>query len=321
MSDDTAGGRQDRLVHDAIAAWRDKLVNLSRTNRLLNFRAARTSAVTIVDPDPAEIVRDLASGAVFSFRGPSVDMSKEPEPEPGPATRRRVGVLRTSTGGTDLSGALRNLLRRSHQEFLDRGLRILYLAVGVLEWSDETGTAYSSPLLLIPVELERTGPRQLPHLRAAEDDPVLNPALALKLGELDIRLPGLQDLDAVDPATVLDQVRAAVAGRRGWKVEDKAILSYFTFAKEAMYRDLLDNEARIAAHPAVTALAAGGRGEQVGDFGFDEIEDRDVDRLAPADRTPLVLDADSSQRACIAAAVDGRSFVMDRPPGTGKSQT
>ena len=321
MSDQTADDRQGRLVRDAIASWRDGLVNLSRTNRLLNFRAVKTSAVPIVDPDPAEIVRKLVAGAVFSFRGPSVEMSKEPEPEPGPALRRRTVVLRTSTGGNDLSGALRNLLRKSHQEYLDRGLRILYLAVGTLEWADVTGMEYSSPLLLIPAELESTGPRQLPHLKAAEDDAVLNPALALKLGEMDIRLPAVQDLDAVDPATVLDQVRSAVAGRRGWRVEEKAVLSYFTFAKEAMYRDLLDNEARIAAHPAITALAAGGRGEQVGSFGFDEIEDRDVDRLAPADRTPLVLDADSSQRACIAAAVEGRSFVMDGPPGTGKSQT
>jgi predicted ATPase with chaperone activity len=32
-----------------------------------------------------------------------------------------------------------------------------------------------------------------------------------------------------------------------------------------------------------------------------------------------VLDADASQRAAIAAALDGRSFVMDGPPGTGKS--
>ena len=37
--------------------------------------------------------------------------------------------------------------------------------------------------------------------------------------------------------------------------------------------------------------------------------------------TPLVLDADSSQRSCVAAAVAGHSFVMDGPPGTGKSQT
>src|SRR5262249_57417662 len=33
------------------------------------------------------------------------------------------------------------------------------------------------------------------------------------------------------------------------------------------------------------------------------------------------LDADASQRVCIAAALAGRSFVMSGPPGTGKSQT
>ena len=32
-------------------------------------------------------------------------------------------------------------------------------------------------------------------------------------------------------------------------------------------------------------------------------------------------DADATQRQCIAAATAGCSFVMDGPPGTGKSQT
>ncbi|MHC6176611.1 DUF3320 domain-containing protein [Glutamicibacter sp. X7] len=34
-----------------------------------------------------------------------------------------------------------------------------------------------------------------------------------------------------------------------------------------------------------------------------------------------MLDADSSQRVAVAAALAGKSFVMDGPPGTGKSQT
>ena len=34
-----------------------------------------------------------------------------------------------------------------------------------------------------------------------------------------------------------------------------------------------------------------------------------------------VLPADATQRQCINASVDGNSFVMDGPPGTGKSQT
>ena len=323
MSDEPVEGRRDRLVREAIGAWRDGLVNLTGSNRLLNFRPRKTSAVPVTDPGTPEVVRRLKSGAHFSFRPSAVETSDEPEPERVlPAVARgRAGVLHTDMAAKELAGALRNLLRRSHQEFLDRGLRILYLAAGTLEWTDETGASYSSPLLLLPVELQPTGPRQLPHLRMTDDDPVMNPALSLRLAQSDVVLPALTDLDDLDPEAVLRQVRSAVAGRREWQVQDTLVLSYFTFAKETMYRDLLDHEELITQHPAVVALAAGGRGEDVGDFGFDEIQDQDVDRLAPVDRTPLVLDADSSQRACIAAAVEGRSFVMDGPPGTGKSQT
>ena len=37
-------------------------------------------------------------------------------------------------------------------------------------------------------------------------------------------------------------------------------------------------------------------------FYFEEIPDRDIDEKAPPEEVPLILDADSSQRACIAAA-------------------
>lgn len=71
----------------------------------------------------------------------------------------------------------------------------------------------------------------------------------------------------------------------------------------------------------VAALASGGRGEASSKFFFDEITEDEVDRQAAPESTPVILDADSSQRASIAAALAGRSFVMDGPPGTGKSQT
>jgi len=46
-----------------------------------------------------------------------------------------------------------------------------------------------------------------------------------------------------------------------------------------------------------------------------------MDEVQEPESAAIVLDADSSQRRCIAAALDGRSFVMSGPPGTGKSQT
>jgi hypothetical protein len=198
---------------------------------------------------------------------------------------------------------------------------VLYVAIGLLDWTDDDGTGMASPLLLVPVELVRTGPRQLPVLEVGEDDAVVNPALTLRMQQSGITLPVVDDLEDVSLPDLLGRIAAAVAGQKGWGVRDEVLLSCFSFHKEAMYRDLLDNADRIAGHDAIVALATGGRGQQIEWFWFDEIPDERIDTDAPPETAPLVLDADASQRACIAAAVEGRSFVMDGPPGTGKSQT
>jgi very-short-patch-repair endonuclease len=312
-------------------SWRDGLVNLTASNRLLNFKPRKTSAVRILAPGSAEITRGLNSKTDFIFLPPvgpeSNDEDGGTEVHAGPGgsggSRRRRAMcgLNTELPRSELANALRNLLRRSNQDFLDRGLWVLYLAVGTLTWDDETGSRFSSPLVLLPVELVSLGRNQLPYLRAAEQDPVVNPALALRLGQSGVALPTIDELEGADPDDVLAKFRVAVPSEKRWTVEDSVVLSYFTFAKEAMYRDLLENESLIADHPAIAALAAGGRGSEVGDFHFEPIPDSETDLRAAATGTPLVLDADSSQRACVAAAVEGKSFVMDGPPGTGKSQT
>src|SRR5690606_6577443 len=45
------------------------------------------------------------------------------------------------------------------------------------------------------------------------------------------------------------------------------------------------------------------------------------DETHPPEKLATILDADASQRRCMVAARQGHSFVMDGPPGTGKSQT
>ena len=212
-------------------------------------------------------------------------------------------------------------MRRSNQEYLDRGLWVLYLAFGALTWTDQDRARYTSPVLLVPVRLVATGARQLPALEPAEDDPVVNPALVRKLSRSGITLPPMDEVEEVTLGGLLDTVRAAIAGRDGWQVSDGAVLSCFSFAREAIYRDLLDHEDLAAAHPAVQALVAGGPGAGGSGFAFDEIAEHEVDTRAAPESIPVILDADASQRAAIAAALDGRSFVIEGPPGTGKSQT
>ena len=101
------------------------------------------------------------------------------------------------------------------------------------------------------------------------------------------------------------------------------VLRTFSFAKLAMYKDLRDNFEKIVEHPIVASLAAepGAETGAASSFDFEPIPEDKLDELAAPEQAMSILDADASQRQCIAAARQGRSFVMDGPPGTGKSQT
>ena len=249
---------RDGLVRSAIRTWRDGLINLTGSNRLLNFKPSRTSAIRVVRPAPQEVLSRVARGGAYRFR------SLEPKPDsdqdvngpslPGgmPIASPAVDRLDTDKPADDLAAALRSLYRRSNQDYLDRGVWVLYLAFGALVWTDVDRSRYMSPLLLVPVQLEGVSAAQGAELKAAPET-VLKPALALKLSQYGIDLPRVDDLEDVTLAGVLDAVRAAVAGQDGWEVHDSLALSYFSFAKEAMYRDLLENEDLIAAQPAVVA--------------------------------------------------------------------
>ncbi len=306
--------RQQEATRQAIGRWRDGLINLTGANRLLNFKPSKTGMVAVARPAPGEV---LMRRRRWTFRalqpGPSGSESFTPPP-PGP------GFLDVDKSPEELAAALRSLYRRSTQAYLDQGLSVLYLAFGTLTWLDEDGTKYASPLLLLPMRLE-TKARELPVLLPSDEDAVINPALALKLEQKDIRLPRVDQAEDLLLDELLAKVRAATASRQGWSVTSSLALSCFSFSKEAMYRDLLANERLIAGHPAISALACSGADMTDTGFAFDEILDADIDGRAAPEDTPVILDADSSQRACVAAAVDGRSFVMDGPPGTGKSQT
>ncbi|WJK40109.1 DUF3320 domain-containing protein [Solwaraspora sp. WMMA2056] len=315
----------DRPGNDIVAAlglWRETLVSLTGTNRLINFKQSKTGTVQIVSPTGTEILTGLKNGAVWALLG-----SQDEEDEASDVLRQpalpvdATALARVTRPDNEVGPVLRNLMRRSNQEYVDRGLSVLYLALGMLRWHEPDGTAQNSPLLLVPVRLAASGPRQRPLLRIGDDDPVLNPALTLRLQEFGITLPAVDDLADLDLGVLLDQVGMAVGERSGWHVTASAVISCFSFHKEAMYRDLLDNEDRVLAHPIVRAIAQQDPTGQTRDYHFDDIRPTEIDQEAPPESTPLVLDADSSQRACIAAALAGRSFVMDGPPGTGKSQT
>lgn len=337
---------RDQVIEGVIRNWRESLINLTGRNRLLNFTVTKTSTVPVTVPATTDVLarlQQLRAGTSLTLqplRPPPSQAEAEAGDDlvlldtaarsadadwvdPQPRVLSDASTLGANMDPAALRGALRNLLARSNQTFMDTGLWTLYMAFGTLTWTDpeDPKTRFRSPLVLVPVVLTSTGPRTTPLLRLGEEDAVVNPALTLKMQTLGVEIPeiDLEEDGALD--TYLQSLSRVVSRKDGWSVEANAHLSYFTFHKEAMYRDLLDNIDAILASEQVLALAGSGLTEQTDSMLFDPTPDDRIDELDPPESAMQVMDADSSQRAAIRAAADGKSFVIDGPPGTGKSQT
>jgi len=315
-------------VRTRIEKWKERLVDISRRNRLLYFRSSKSSTLEIISPGLLELFEGLMnSESPWSFwvppkqtqEGLGLTPANGEEEIEEPTRRRRRRYLKFSEEDPGrLYSCLQNLYRRSRTDYEERGVRILHLTFGMLAWKDNTEKILS-PLILFPVELSRGSARDPFELSTCEEDPVLNPALAVKLGrDFGIDLPPLpEDWDGTSLDSYFRQVKKVL--KSDWIITSEVWMGLFSFLKIAMYRDLEEHKDLLARNPIISALS----GETVAKdaFGPGVIDPRQLDETVSPENSHLVLDADSSQLACIEACKNGSSFVLQGPPGTGKSQT
>ena len=66
----SVGLHRDRgtLVRSAVRVWRDGLINLTGSNRLLNFKPSRTGMIGLVRPSAEDVLSRLARGGTYRFR-------------------------------------------------------------------------------------------------------------------------------------------------------------------------------------------------------------------------------------------------------------
>ena len=314
------------LVQDHLRRWREDLIDLSKRNRLLYFKHLRSGSLEF--EQGARILLNGLDGrgasAGWGFYLPSdppdpPSLLDLPDP-PRPRGDDLVIAARQAKTGQQIERSLRTLARKAQAEFLDTGLWVLYAGLGFLRWRDGRDEV-SSPLYLLPVKLEqRQGNRTWRLVGSDDGEPALNPSLAVRLERNGIVLPALDELEDDSYATAIAAVRHAVA-KAGWRVDETAVLSTFTFQKEVIYRDLRANEDDIAAHPMVRLLAEGPTSSQLEALTFAPEPEEGLDDRHPPEDLACILNADATQRRCLVAARQGHSFVMDGPPGTGKSQT
>jgi very-short-patch-repair endonuclease len=233
--------------------------------------------------------------------------------------------LQTRSLPEALDRSLRRLEEQAHLSIEEQGVNTLFLALGMLHYTDSDASeqVFRAPLVLLPVELARKTARTGYEIRATDDDPITNPALAEYLRARGISLPELPDSasigDDYDLQVLFTAVAEQVAERKGWAVKTDIHLGLFSFQKFVMYKDLEANAAAVAGHRLIRQLVTRSGGQTIGLP--DEIRSMALDAEYPPESTFQVVDADSSQLRAIAATTRGHDLVIEGPPGTGKSQT
>ena len=313
-----------------IQEWMKKLVDLSRRNRLLYFKPTRSSTLQIIEPSTVEVFNCLVlDQKPWKFYEPPEDEDKtlrddnkaprygtEPPKDVAEPRIRQPDELKC-VAETLVEDVLKNLYRRAHSEYEERGIRILHVAFGMLRWSEQKQSeTVSSPVLLIPVELKRESGAEPLQLHPVEDEVILNPALKIRFwNDFHIELPEPGEWENETLGEYLNNLSERVANQ-GYSVSDECWIGLFSFHKLPIYTDLNEHSALIIQGPLVRAL--GGVGKLAGG---ELVDPGELDAMVEPRQSVVVLDADSSQLACIESVKKGSHLIIQGPPGTGKSQT
>ena len=330
---DTPRTPGDRILH-----WQRKLLNLTTSNALLNMRDGK-SVVRLLCPDPGSLEDRLAGGGKIRIVPmPELDIGGRDEllyeqqtksrlqEEIAAQAMKRSEVVSLLTKDR-LEAALIELYRKARSDLEEGGANTLYLALGFLKWkkSPTEEKTYRAPLILLPVKLERKSALSGVIMTAHEDEARFNlTLLELLRQDFELTVPGLDgdlptDESGIDVAGIWRTLRIAVRDMPGFEVVPDVALGTFSFAKYLMWKDLVDRAERLRESPIVRHLIDRDGSVQVDRGGFPRAQD--MDAAVTPDRLFAPLPADSSQLVAVVASAEGRDFVLDGPPGTGKSQT
>lgn len=325
-----------RKAPDRVEEWKARLLDLSLRNRLINCSDSAIRNHKIVELAVPEAVigdfEDLVNAdRVITLRqageraalvrnagGLFRDELDPPRLAPRLSDHREVEVDLPEDVYDTILRRLRSTARTLAEE---TGANNLYLALGSLVWESK-GRRVRSPLVFIPVDLERRSARSPFRLRIdPSGSTVPNYSLIERLrADLNLDLTELsepeEDGAGIDLKGLFDVVRRVLAeDKLPFHIEATTYLGIFQFGTFRLWKDLEESWESIARNPLVGHL----------------IDSPNTEFHDPAANTPvpgleeliprLPVPADASQTEVVARALAGRTLVVEGPPGTGKSQT
>ena len=284
---------------------RKELLDLSFKNPLLNYKLRATTGLEFKSLNASDIFNALVNESKkIGFTLDYVTSSNK---------------LYVDVDDKELKRRLNKTYRQAKLYLEEKGANILFLTLGFLKWK-EGEEVYRSPLILVPVDLEKSENQEKYSLVYNGEEVRLNISLITKIkSEYNIDISLDEDEDIKDIDAYFRSVDEKVKNREGFEVEaTKGAFDFFSYAKYLMYKDLdLDvwtNEKGELDNDVLKKLF-------VTNFDDKLTDNNNLERDLTPSKINNVVDADSSQAKVIYEILQGKNMVIQGPPGTGKSQT
>ncbi len=301
-----------------LMAVTNQLLDLGKRNRLLNFKDTGLKSLRLMNKNIEEIFRAVKNykdisfydvdQAISLYHNELEDSLKVKDDVYQYENDKIMELIKPFLTGKELIGykkgygltrVLKSLTKDHKTSLIEKGINPLYISFGFIHYIEEE-IEYTAPLLLIPIEINAE--EGFYKIRQYEDDIILNPTLKYYLSEVyKMELPDYND-EAL--STYLETLKGVLD--KSLTYEDGVALGIYSFYKMNMYNDLIANKELVLQNKNIRALLG-------------ELES--IPEYDSRTETYPVVNCDSSQLDAIKAAANGKSFTLQGPPGSGKSQT
>jgi len=313
-----------------VTQWKNKLLDLSLRNRLLNLTPSARIQLAMPESGIAILEDVVNSGKQIKLR--AYDMAKdglrninafsEYKEDAVLDLFAKNGELLTDLTGETYQAKLRNIAAKARVIEEETGSNNLFLTFGSLKWT-VNNRQVSSPLVLVPIRLASTG-KQTAFTFTLDDAGESTPNFCLLEKfkqetdgkEIEALKNPPRDESGLDLAAIIQETRETLLKiNPEWRVEPSVGISILNFGKFRLWKDLDESWESFAESPLVKHLIE----TPTNPYEDAESSDQTPDLDAIAATSPI--QADGSQVVAIGKALSGQTFVLEGPPGTGKSQT
>lgn len=315
---------------DRFTTWEKKLLDLSTANKLVNFRFSKdnTNHALIIPPNGKgkEIFEFLkhkdGTFNLSNFKNVLQDANGNIENietelfEKVASNQMQKGTL-IMTGNVK---TMKSLIKKDNESREETGSPTLYLCIGLLNGNDSnvrSNKAIKAPFLLLPIKVTKN--RYGDDFTATYD---IEELMVNKTFFEYYKMKKGSDYDSLYTVSCHNQFEDIVASLKENHSgdinldENVCFIANFLFTHMVMWQDIIDRKEILRKNVIIQSLL-----ENKSLINDEKIEVENVDELDTMKDFAAPLPYDSTQLRAIRECAKGNSFILDGPPGTGKSQT